>query len=340
SPRGLKLYVQRVFIMDEAEQFLPMYLRFVKGIVDSNDLPLNVSREILQQDERVTSIKNALTKRILSMLDAMSDKEQDQYQAFWDEFGEVLKEGAGEDFTNREALAKLLRFASTKENSKKKTVGLGDYVERMTENQDKIYYLTAESFENASNSPHLEIFKERDIEVLVLFDRIDEWLMGSLTEYDGKSFQDVMRGDLSLPGEAPEKDKDEEETDAETDEKPSALTERIKSVLEDRVESVRPSKRLTSSPACLALSDFAMGVQMRKIMEASGQSLPESKPHFEYNPDHPLLKKLDEESDDERFEELVLVLFDQATLAEGAPLADAAAYVTRLNRLLLELLSD
>ena len=338
APKGLKLYVQRVFIMDEAEQFLPLYLRFIKGIVDSSDLPLNVSREILQQDDRVTSIRNALTKRVLGMLDTMAKKQPEDYQSFWNEFGEVLKEGAGEDFSNREALAKLLRFASTKENSNKKTVGLGDYVERMIENQDLIYYLTAESYENASNSPHLEIFKERGIEVLVLFDRIDEWLMGSLTEFDGKSFQDVMRGDLKLPGEESDKDKDEAETDSE-DEEPSALTKRIKSVLADRVESVRPSKRLTNSPACLALGDLAMGIQMRKIMEASGQSLPESKPHFEYNPGHPLLKKLDEESDDERFEELVLVLFDQATLAEGAPLTDAAAYVTRLNRLLLELLS-
>ena len=338
APKGLKLYVQRVFIMDEAEQFLPLYLRFMKGIVDSSDLPLNVSREILQQDDRVTSIRNALTKRVLGMLDTMAKKQPDDYQSFWDEFGEVLKEGAGEDFANRKALAKLLRFASTSEKSNKKTVSLDAYIDRMVKNQDKIYFLTAESFENASSSPHLEVFKERDIEVLVLFDRIDEWLMGSLTEYDGKTFQDVMRGDLKLPGEDEDKDKDEAESEAE--EESSALTERIKAVLEDRVESVRPSKRLTNSPACLALGEFAMGVQMRKIMEASGQSLPESKPHFEYNPLHPLLQKLDEESDEARFADLVLVLFDQATLAEGVPLADAAAYVSRLNNLLLELLSD
>jgi molecular chaperone HtpG len=335
-PRGLKLYVSRVFIMDEAEQFLPLYLRFVKGVVDSSDLPLNVSREILQQDERVVSIRNALTKRVLNMLDTMATKEADNYQSFWNEFGEVLKEGAGEDFANREALCKLLRFASTHDDDPEKHVSLDAYIERMAAEQEKIYYIVADSSDNAKNSPHLEVFKKQGVEVLMLFDRIDEWLMSSLQEYSGKTFQDVMRGDLELPGDAGDESQEEdaESTDA------TALTERIKSVLGERVEEVRPSRRLTDSPACLVLGDFAMGAQMRRIMEASGQALPESKPIFEYNAEHPLLTRLDSETDEDRFSDLLLILFDQASLAEGNALPDAAAYVTRLNTLLLTLLSD
>ncbi|HAL41063.1 MAG TPA: molecular chaperone HtpG, partial [Gammaproteobacteria bacterium] len=270
-PKGLKLYVQRVFIMDDAEQFLPLYLRFIKGVVDSNDLPLNVSREILQQDERVTSIRNAVTKRALSMLEDMAKKEPEQFQAFWDEFGEVIKEGAGEDFANRGAIMKLLRFASTAGEGKVKNVGLEDYLARKKEDQDSIYYICAETYETASRSPHLEIFKDKGVEVLVMFDRIDEWLMSTLTEYEGVSFVDVMRGDVTLPGEAKADDEEDEE---ESDDHP--LTERIQAVIGDRVEGVRPSKRLTDSPACLVLSDFGMGIQMRKILEASGQSMPES----------------------------------------------------------------
>ena len=340
APRGLKLYVQRVFIMDEAEQFLPLYLRFVKGIIDSNDLPLNVSREILQQDERVTSIRNALTKRVLNMLDAMASKEPERYQEFWNEFGEVLKEGAGEDFANREALCKLLRFASTSQGTPagepaSKDVSLDAYLERAADGQDKIYYLVAESYDNAKNSPHLEVFKNRGIEVLLLFDRIDEWLMSALTEYDGKSFQDVMRGDVDLP-EASE----EEATDEAEETESAALTERIEGVLGERVESVKVSKRLIDSPACLVLGEFAMSPQMRRIMEASGQAVPETKPHFEYNARHPLLKRLDAEQDEDRFARLVHILFDQAALSEGGTLEDAPAYVNRLNGLLLELLSE
>jgi molecular chaperone HtpG len=340
APRGLKLYVQRVFIMDEAEHFLPLYLRFVKGIVDSNDLPLNVSREILQQDEKVTSIRNALTKRVLNMLETMANKEPDKYQEFSEQFGEVLKEGAGEDFANRESLCKLLRFASTQGDSRpdlsKKDVSLDAYLERKIEGQEKIYYLAAESFDNAKNSPHLEIFRERGIEVLLLFDRVDEWLMSQINEYAGTSFQDVMRSDLALPGG----DDASEAEPAETDDDNEALTERIQAVLEEQVQSVRPSKRLTDSPACLVLDEFAMGAQMRQIMEASGQAMPESKPHFEYNAKHPLLERLDAESDEARFADLVSILFDQASLAEGSALNDSSAYVSRLNRLLLELLSD
>jgi molecular chaperone HtpG len=332
-PKGLKLYVQRVFIMDDADQFLPLYLRFVKGVIDSNDLPLNVSREILQQDERVTSIRNAVTKRVLSMLDDMAKKDPEQYQTFWKEFGEVLKEGAGEDFANRDAIMKLLRFASTHGGNNDKTVSLADYMERKKEDQDSIYYICAETYETASRSPHLEIFKDKGVEVLLMFDRIDEWLMSSLSEFDGVPFVDVMRGDVTLPGESKSEDDKEDE---KAEEHP--LTERIQAVIGEKVEGVRPSKRLTDSPACLVLSDFGMGIQMRKILEASGQSMPEAKPFFEFNAEHPLLHRLDTEQDEERFAELVELLFDQASLAEGGTLQDPATYVSRMNRLLMDLL--
>ncbi len=334
APRGLKLYVQRVFIMDDAEQFLPLYLRFIKGVVDSNDLPLNVSREILQEDARVTSIRNALTKRALNMVEGLAARDKESYQTFINQFGEVLKEGAGEDFTNREAVCKLLRFSSTHDPLEEKHVGLDAYVERMVEGQQKIYYLLAESFENARTSPHLEVFRKNGIEVLLMFDRVDEWMMGSLHEFDGKPFHDVMRGELELPGGATDKSEDEE--DPET----SALTERIQGVLGDAVTAVRPSQRLTDSPACLVLGEHDMGAQMRRIMEATGQSMPESKPVFEYNASHPLLERLDQEADEDRFGDLVLILFDQASLADGTALKDASAYVKRLNQLLLSLLND
>jgi len=340
APRGLKLYVQRVFIMDEAEQFLPLYLRFVKGVVDSNDLPLNVSREILQQDERVTSIRNALTKRVLSLLDNLASKEPEDYQAFWNEFGEVLKEGAGEDFANRDALSKLLRFASTRGEGATKQVSLEDYLARKADDQQAIYYICAETYETASRSPHLEVFKDRDVEVLLMFDRIDEWLMSMLTQYNDIPFVDVMRDDVKLPGESDDTQAEDSTDDADesTDESDDPLAQRIASALADKVEKVRPSKRLRQSPACLVLPEHAMGVQMRRIMEASGQSLPESRPIFEFNPDHPLLQRLDQESDEDRFADLAGILFDQASLAEGGHLVDPGAYVERLNKLLLELL--
>ena len=330
APRGLKLYVQRVFIMDQAEQFLPLYLRFVKGVVDSNDLPLNVSREILQQDERVTSIRSALTKRVLAMLQGLADQKPEDYAQFWDAFGDVLKEGTGEDFANREALLKLLRFSSTQNPEQAGRVGLDAYIERMVEGQDRIYYLVADSWETARNSPHLEIFRERGIEVLLMHQRIDEWMMANLRDYQGKAFQDVARADLVLPGEPAEP--------AEADEQ-NPLTERIAAALGDRVEKVRPSRRLKDSPACLVLGEFDMGPQMRRIMEATGQSLPESRPQFEYNPGHPLVQRLDAEPDEDRFRDLAQLLFDQATLAGGGHLSDAAGYVERLNRLLLQLLT-
>ena len=329
APRGLKLYVQRVFIMDEAEQFLPLYLRFVKGIVDSSELPLNISREILQEDERVARIRSALTKRALSMLESLAEKRPEDYQAFWDQFGEALKEGAGEDAANRETLCKLLRFASTAAEGAAQTVGLEQYAGRMADEQERIYYLVAESYENAAASPHLEAFRERGIEVLLLFDRVDEWLMSNLSEFDGKAFQDIMRAGLQMPGEAEDEEKKDEDP----------LAERIAKVLGERVEGARRSRRLTDSAACLVLPEFALGPQMRRIMKATGQALPEAKPHFEYNAEHPLIQRLGEEADEDRFADLVLVLFDQASLAEGGALADAPAYVARMNRFLLELLN-
>ena len=341
SPRGLKLYVQRVFIMDDADQFLPLYLRFVKGVVDSSDLPLNVSREVLQQDERVASIRSALTKRVLTTLDGMAKKDAEDYQAFWDEFGEVIKEGAGDEFANRELYSGLLRFASTNGEDATKNVGLKDYVERFVEGQERIYYLVADSYENARSSPHLEIFRERGIEVLLLFDRIDEWLMSNLPEFDGKAFQDITRAGLVLPGEAADKTADDEgskEDASKDDADEDPLAERIKTALGDRVEAVRASTRLTDSPACLVQGEFALGRQMQRIMEATGQAFTPPKPSFEYNAKHPLLERLDQESDEDRFADLVLVLFDQASLAEGDALQDAGAYVNRMNRLLLELL--
>ena len=319
--------------MDDAEQFLPLYLRFVKGIVDSSELPLNVSRELLQQDARVSRIRTALTKRVLSRLESMAEKEPQDYQLFWDQFGEVLKEGVGEDFTNREKLSKLYRFASTAGEGAAKTLSLEQYAGRMVEGQESIYYLVADSYANAGASPHLEAFRDKGIEVLLLYDRIDEWLMSHLNEFDGKSFQDVMRADLKMPGQAgDEADKDDKDDDP--------LTQRIRNVLGERVEGVRKSNRLTDSPACLVLAEFAMGAQMRRMMEATGQTLPDKKPYFEYNAANPLLQRLQDETDEDRFGDLVMVLFEHASLAEGGGLIDTPAYVGRINRLLLELLSD
>ncbi|MCH8498959.1 MAG: molecular chaperone HtpG [Marinobacter sp.] len=334
APRGLKLYIQRVFIMDHAEQFLPLYLRFVKGVIDSNDLSLNVSREILQNDSTVESIKTALTKRVLDMLDKLAKKEPEKYQGFWKEFGTVLKEGPAEDFSNREKIAKLLRFASTHTGEPDHTVSLDDYIGRMKDGQKKIFFIAADSHAAAKSSPHLEVFRKKGIEVLIMSDRIDEWMMGYLSEYDGKQFQDVARGQLDLGDVETEEDKkqQEEATKAHKD-----LLERIKASLADQVEEVRVTNRLTDSPACLVVGDFDMGAQMRKIMEAAGQKVPDSKPIFEINVEHPLVQRLEKETSDERFGELAAVLFDQASLSSGQQLKDPGAYVARLNRLLLEL---
>ncbi|MDV3503913.1 molecular chaperone HtpG [Marinobacter sp. M-5] len=334
APRGLKLYVQRVFIMDDAEQFLPLYLRFAKGVIDSNDLSLNVSREILQNDSTVESIRSALTKRVLDMLSKLAKKDGEQYQKFWDEFGTVIKEGPAEDFGNREKIGGLLRFASTLTGERTQTVSLDDYIGRMKDGQKKIYYITADNFTAAKSSPHLEVFRKKGIEVLILSDRIDEWMMGYLNEYDSKQFQDVARGDLDLGEVETEEDKKHKE-EAAAEHKD--LLERIKTALEDRVQDVRVTNRLTDSPACLVVGDFDMGAQMKKIMEAAGQKVPDSKPIFEINVDHPLVQRLENEQGDERFGELSAVLLDQATLASGEQLEDPGAYVTRLNRLLLEL---
>ena len=359
-PRGLKLYVQRVFIMDDAEQFLPLYLRFARGIVDCGDLPLNVSREVLQEDDRVRTIKNALAKRALDMLAKL---DADAYGPLWDEFGQVLKEGVGEDFANKDALLGLLRFASTNDPKPEQRTSLRDYIGRMAAasaseesegaqedapSEDsvppakggKIYYLIAESDAAARHSPHLEMFRKRGIEVLLLTDRIDEWWMSFANEFEGHEFQDVARGELNLDDDAADESgeadaKAEGKTEGESDE---ALLERMAEVLEGQVESVRKSTRLTESPACLVLAENAIGAQMRRVLEVTGQAAPESKPHLEVNLEHPLMVRLDAEADEDRFKDLVSIVFDQAALAEGNAVAAPGAYVQRINKLLVELL--
>ncbi|MCH7670997.1 MAG: molecular chaperone HtpG [Proteobacteria bacterium] len=334
AARGLKLYVQRIFIMDDAEQFLPLYLRFIKGVIDSNDISLNVSREILQKDPAVDTMRSALTKRALNMLAKLRKKDKEQYDKFWIEFGQVLKEGPGEDFSNREKIAKLLQFTTTESKADAQDQGLEDYVKRMQEDQEKIYYLVAESAKAGRNSPHLEIFRKKGIEVILMYDRIDEWLMSQLHEFDGKQFQDITRGELDLGKLEDKKDKEQQE---KSEKEFEDLVTRIKTQLGDQVKEVRVTHRLIDSPACLAVDEHDMGAQMRKIMSASGQAVPETKPIFEVNPAHPLVQKLDKESDEERFEDLVVILFGQASLADGVELADAGDFTSRLNKLLLEL---
>ncbi|GAB3277064.1 molecular chaperone HtpG [Parahaliea aestuarii] len=334
--RGLKLYVQRTFIMDEAEQFLPLYLRFVKGVVDSNDLPLNVSREILQQDGAVESMRSALTKRVLDMLGKLAKKEGDDYATFWKEFGQVLKEGPAEDFANKEKIAKLLRFSTTHTDSPEHDQSLEDYVSRMQDGQDKIYYVVAENFNTARKSPHLEVFRKKGIEVLLLTDRVDDWLMNHLQEFDGKQLQDVARGALDLASDSEEEKAEQEKLQKESE----GLVERLAKVLEDKVSEVRATARLTESAACLVVGDYDMGAQMRRIMEAAGQPVPDSKPILEVNPQHPLVKMLDAEADEDRYADLANIVFDQATLAEGGQLDDPASYVARLNKLLLDTMAS
>ncbi len=332
--RGLKLYVQRVFIMDDVEQFLPMYLRFTKGIVDSNDLPLNVSREILQSNESIDNMRSALIKRVLDMLAKLAKKDPENYQLFWDEFGQVLKEGPAEDPSNNEKIAKLLRFATTHTGDAKQDQSLDDYVGRMKEGQDKIYYVAADSHQTAKNSPHLEVFRKKGIEVLLMSDRIDEWLMGYLREFDGKELVDVARGGLDLGGVETEEEK-EAERKANDEHKP--LLERLKTLLESEVEEVRMTHRLVESPACIVVGQNDMGAQMRRIMEAAGQKVPDSKPIFELNPEHPLVNRLEQETNEERFADLANILLEQARLAEGSHPKDAAGFVSRLNKLLLDM---
>jgi molecular chaperone HtpG len=334
APRGLKLYVQRVFIMDEAESFLPLYLRFVKGIVDSNDLSLNVSREILQKDPRVDSMKTALTKRVLDMMKKLAKKEPENYQKFWNEFGQVIKEGPAEDYANREKILELCRFATTHTDTEVQEQSLEQYLERAAEGQDKIYYIVADSYKAAKNSPHLEIFRKKGIEVLLLSDRFDDWFVSQLDSFKDKKLVDITRGELDL-GEL--EDAEEAEKAKAVAEEKKALVERIQTVLGEAVDSVRVTTRLTDSPACLAIKDDDMGAQMRKLMEAAGQKVPDSKPVLEINAEHPLIQRLDAEQAEDRFEDLARVVLDQARLAEGGNLEDPASYVQRLNKLLLEL---
>ena len=334
ASRGLKLYVQRTFIMDDAEQFLPLYLRFIKGVVDSNDLSLNVSREILQQDPAVDSMKSALTKRALDMLSKLASKDPEAYQQVWDQFGSVLKEGPAEDYTNREKIAKLLRFTTTVSETKIQDQSLEDYVGRMKEGQKDIYFVCAENFNTAKNSPHLEVFRRKGIEVLLLTDRVDEWFVAHLSEFDGKNFKDVAKGSLDLGDLEDEADKKAAEKATETN---KALIERVKVVLADEVESVRATTRLVESPACLVVAEDEMGLQMRKLMEAAGQAVPSAKPTLELNVEHALVTKMDAETDEDRFAELCHVLLGQAKLAAGDQLEDPATFVARLNKLLLEL---
>ncbi|WP_448547837.1 molecular chaperone HtpG [Thalassotalea fusca] len=331
---GLKLYVQRVFIMDDAEQFMPTYLRFVKGLLDSNDLPLNVSREILQDNKVTQAIRKGCTKRVLTMLERLGKNDKEKYQIFWNEFGQVLKEGPAEDFANKEQVAKLMRFASTHEDSSVQNVSLEEYIERMKEGQDKIYYVVADSFEAAKNSPHLEIFRKKGIEVLLMSDRIDEWLVSHLTEFDGKQLQSVTRGGLDLGDMEDEESKEaKEKLEQEFD----SVVSRIKTALEGKVKDVKLSQRLTDSPACIVTDEHDMSSQMMKLMQSVGQEVPETLPIFEINAEHDLVKRVADEQDDEQFKQWTEVLFEQAMLAERGSLKDPASFVAKLNKLMLNL---
>ncbi|MDE3272385.1 molecular chaperone HtpG [Pseudoalteromonas sp. G4] len=331
---GLKLYVQRVFIMDDAEQFMPNYLRFVKGLLDSNDLPLNVSREILQDNKVTQAIRKGCTSRVLKMLDRMGKNKPEEYQTFWNEFGQVIKEGPAEDMTNKEAIAKLLRFASTDSDLETQNVSLEQYIARMKEGQDKIYYVVADSFQAAKSSPHLEIFRKKGIEVLLLSDRVDEWMMSHLTEFDGKQLASITRGDLDLGDLDDEESKKEQEA---SEKEVEGLIERVKTALGDKVKEVRFTHRLTDSPACVVADEHDMSSQMQKLMEQIGQQAPETKPVFELNPEHQLVKHLNNVQNEDNFAQWADVLLDQALLAERGSLKDPAGFVSRLNKLMLDL---
>ena len=332
--RGLKLYVQRVFIMDDAEQFMPTYLRFVKGLIDSNDLPLNVSREILQDNKVTQALRKACTSRVIKMLDRMGKNKKEDYQVFWNEFGQVLKEGPAEDFANKEAIAKLLRFTSTHNDDATQSVSFPDYVERMKEGQDKIYYLVADSYEAAANNPALEIFRKKGIEVVLMVDRIDEWLMSHLTEFDGKQLVSVTRGDLDLGDlEDEESKKAQEEADKEF----ASSIERFQTALDGKVKEVKVSHRLTDSPACIVTGNSDMSPQMIDLMKQMGQEVPDVKPVFELNMEHELVKHVDQVQDEAQYKQWVEVLLDQATLAERGTIKDPGAFVKRLNTLMMSL---
>ncbi len=331
SKTGLKLYVKRVFIMDDADQFLPKYLRFVKGIIDSSDLPLNVSREILQDNKVVQSLRNGCSKRALAMIEKLAKSEDDTFEKFWDNFGQVLKEGIIEDAGNKDKISKLLRFSTTHDNVEKQRISLDDYISRMKEDQAKIYYITASSFNAAKNSPHLEVFRKKGIEVLLLSDRVDEWLTSHLSEYESKTLQSVTKGELDI------KEEKDEAKEKEQEENFSSLVKQVTKALGDKIKEVRLTNRLTDSPACIVADSNDMGLEMQRIMQAAGQAAPESKPIFEINPDHSLIVRLNAETDDDAFSKWAHVLFDQATLAEGGELKDAAAYVSNINQLLSQL---
>ncbi len=331
---GVKLYVRRVFIMDDAEHLLPPYLRFIRGIIDSNDLPLNVSREILQNNRQIDQIRAGTVKKLLGSLEQLAGDEPEKYAKFWKEFGRVLKEGVLDDYSNRERIAKLLRFSTTHNDSPEPEVSLEDYVGRMKEGQDKIYYITAESFPAAQHSPHLEIFRKKGIEVLLLHEQIDEWLVTHLNEFDGKPLQSVTRGDLDLGNLQDEEEKQQVEK-AEEELKP--FVERVKSALGEKIQDTRLTHRLTSSPACLVADEHAMDASLERLLKAAGQHIQGSKPILELNPEHPLVKSLREEPDEDRFKDWALILFEQSLLSEGGQLDDPAAFVGRLNKMLVEM---
>ena len=329
---GVKLYVRRVFIMDDAEQLLPVYLRFVRGIVDSNDLPLNVSREILQESKDIEALRAGCTKKVLGLLEDIAENQKEKYATFWKEFGRVLKEGIGEDPTNRDKIAGLLRFASTHADTEEETVSLADYVGRMKEGQDKIYTVTADSFTAAKHSPHLEIFRKKGIEVLLLSERVDEWVLGHLTEFEGKQLQSVAKGDLDLGKLEDETEKQAQETQAGEFKE---LVEKMQASLGERVKEVRVTHRLTDSPACLVADEHDMGGNLARMLKAAGQKAPATKPILEINPDHPVVQRLKYE--EKRFDDWSAVLFDQSLLAEGGQLEDPAAFVKRVNALMLDM---
>ena len=331
---GVKLYVRRVFIMDEADKLMPNYMRFIKGVVDSDDLPLNVSREILQHDRKIDSIRGANVKRVLGLLEKMAKKDEEKYQAFWNEFGKVMKEGPAEDVANKDKIAALLRFASTKSEGNAENVPLDQYLERMAENQDKIYYITADNLSAARNSPHLEIFNKKGIEVLLLTDRVDEWLVSHLTEYKGKNFQSVAKGELDLGELDTEEDKEKQEKAAEEH---KSLLDQTKEALGDTVKEVRVSSRLTDSPACLVVDDYDMSQNLARVLKQLGQDAPMPTPIMELNVEHPIVNRMEQETDDDRFAELAKLLYEQSLLAEGGQLDDPAAFVHRLNKLMLDI---
>ncbi len=328
---GIKLYVKRVFIMEDAEKLMPQYLRFVRGVIDSADLPLNVSREILQHSKDIDAIKAGSVKKLLGLLEDLAENQPEEYAKFWNEFGRVLKEGPGEDFANKDKIAGLLRFASTQLDNEEQVVSLKAYIERMKEGQDKIYYITADSFAAAKHSPHLEIFRKKGIEVLLLSDRVDEWLLGSLTEFDGKPLQSVAKGDLDLGKLEDEAEKEEQK---KVEDEYKSLTEKIQAKLGDKVKEVRVTHRLTESPACLVAGEHDLSGNLERLLKAAGQKTPDSKPVLEINPGHRLLQLLKAEDDGVRFDDLTHVLFDQALLAEGGQLDDPASFVKRMNSLL------